>query len=58
MLNSMLMQLLKKEEDQKDRPIEQSCMQIVDCLVENVLRLEAKAATGLKITRVWNINLM
>jgi hypothetical protein len=39
-----LKQLLQKEEDSRDKPIEGACKQIVDCLVENVLRLEEKAA--------------
>jgi len=36
-------QLLKKEEDSREKPIETACIQIVDCLVENVLQLEEKA---------------
>ena len=38
------LQLLKKEEDCREKPIENACTQIVDCLVENVLQLEEKAA--------------
>jgi len=37
------LQLLKKEEDCREKPIEIACTQIVDCLVENVLQLEEKA---------------
>ena len=37
------LQLLKKEEDCREKPIENACTQIVDCLVENVLQLEEKA---------------
>jgi len=39
-----VLQLLKKEEDCREKPIENACMQIVDCLVENVLQLEEKCA--------------
>jgi len=38
------LQLLKKEEDCREKPIEAACVQIVDCLVENVLQLEERAA--------------
>ena len=38
------LQLLKKEEDCREKPVEAACVQIVDCLVENVLQLEEKAA--------------
>lgn len=37
------LQLLKKEEDCREKPIENACIQIVDCLVENVLQLEERA---------------
>ena len=37
------LQLLKKEEDCREKPIENACIQIVDCLVENVLQLEEKS---------------
>lgn len=33
-------QLLKKEEDAKDRPVERACVQLIECLIENVLKLE------------------
>jgi len=36
--------LLKKEEDAKEKPVEKACVQIVNCLVENVLQQEEKAA--------------
>ncbi|XP_070563594.1 nipped-B-like protein A [Ptychodera flava] len=36
--------LLRGEEDNYNKPVFKACEQIVDCLVENVLRLEEKAA--------------
>lgn len=36
-----MQQLLKKEEECREKPMERSCVQIVDCLVENVLQLDA-----------------
>ncbi|XP_013407379.1 nipped-B-like protein B isoform X1 [Lingula anatina] len=40
---TLLGNLLKKEADHAFGPVEKSCRQIIDCLVENVLKLEAKA---------------
>ncbi|KAG5443974.1 Nipped-B-like protein B [Clonorchis sinensis] len=35
-----LRSLLKKEEDEKVKPVEKACKQIVDCLVQYIMRLE------------------
>lgn len=40
----LLLQLLKSEEDASSKPVQKACVQITDCLVEHVLRLETKAA--------------
>lgn len=40
------LQLLKKEADENNKPVEQACSQLVDCLVENVLKLEEGGGTG------------
>jgi hypothetical protein len=37
-------QLFKKEENSNSTPVEQACEQIVNCLVENVLRIEDHSA--------------
>ncbi|XP_033101457.1 nipped-B-like protein [Anneissia japonica] len=42
-LEQLLHNLLKEEEEQKTKPVQKACVQIVDCLVEHVLRLEEKA---------------
>ncbi|XP_071952064.1 nipped-B-like protein A isoform X2 [Antedon mediterranea] len=42
-LEQLLYNLLKDEEEQKSKPVQKACVQIVDCLVEHVLRLEEKA---------------
>ena len=40
----LCMQLFKKEENSSNTPVEQACIQIVNCLVENVLRIEECSA--------------
>ena len=40
-LHFVFLQLLKKEEDTKDKPVETACSQLINCLVENVLKLES-----------------
>ena len=44
-----ILQLLKKEADQRDTPVKKACIQIVDCLVENVLSLEESGDRGKQI---------
>ncbi|XP_074642892.1 nipped-B-like protein A isoform X2 [Tubulanus polymorphus] len=39
-LEQLIEALLKKEDDQSQKPVLKACQQIVDCLVENVLSLE------------------
>ena len=36
-------QLLKKEEEAKDKPVERACAQLISCLIDHVLKLEAVA---------------
>ncbi|ESN96221.1 hypothetical protein HELRODRAFT_189155 [Helobdella robusta] len=43
-LEQLLDNLLKKEEETKEKPVEKACTQIVDCLVDNVLQLEQREA--------------
>ncbi|KAI0209445.1 Nipped-B-like protein [Lamellibrachia satsuma] len=40
----LLENLFKKEENSSNTPVEQACIQIVNCLVENVLRIEECSA--------------
>ncbi|KAJ8040860.1 Nipped-B-like protein [Holothuria leucospilota] len=43
-LEQLLTNLLKSEEDASSKPVQKACVQITDCLVEHVLRLETQAA--------------
>ena len=38
------LQLLKGEEDANFKPVQKACVQVTDCLVEHVLRLERSSA--------------
>ncbi|XP_064624377.1 nipped-B-like protein isoform X2 [Lineus longissimus] len=42
-IEQLLENLLRKEEDLSQRPVEKACIQIVNCLVENVLELEERS---------------
>ncbi|XP_071811222.1 nipped-B-like protein isoform X2 [Apostichopus japonicus] len=47
-LEQLLTNLLKSEEDASSKPVQKACVQITDCLVEHVLRLETKAAESVE----------
>ncbi|XP_022102804.1 nipped-B-like protein A isoform X2 [Acanthaster planci] len=42
-LEQLLTNLLKAEEDARHKPVQKACLQITDCLVEHVLRLELQS---------------
>ncbi|XP_033636427.1 nipped-B-like protein A [Asterias rubens] len=42
-LEQLLTNLLKAEEDSRQKPVQKACLQITDCLVEHVLRLELQS---------------
>lgn len=44
-IEQLLRGLLKKEDTCTQKPVEQACRQIIDCLIENVLKLEQKTVT-------------
>ncbi|XP_071508952.1 nipped-B-like protein A [Diadema antillarum] len=45
-LEQLLTNLLKGEESAAYKPVQKACVQVTDCLVEHVLRLEKSAADG------------
>ena len=57
-IEHLLESLLKKEEDSSHRPVDKACRQIIDCLVENVLRLEEgvedAASTSQRLVSCFN----
>ena len=53
------MQLFKKEANSNSTPVEQACVQIVSCLVENVMCLEEHSAeAGVYINHSCAVNRM
>ncbi|XP_072030780.1 nipped-B-like protein A isoform X2 [Amphiura filiformis] len=47
-LEQLLTNLLKSEENAHNKPVQKACVQITDCLVEHVLRLEETTAKSLE----------